>query len=97
MRWEQLMKRLEFACDGCETVSHCDVPPSGNVADYMLDGWTSNRIILEENGSRVVDLAADLCPVCAGYLRSVVDPSRWPKVNEGAARQFEKLKVLDCA
>ncbi len=87
------MKRLEFACDGCETVSHCDVPPSGNVADYMLDGWTSNRIILEENGSRVIDLAADLCPVCAGYLRSVMGP----KLNEGAARQFEKLKVLDCA
>jgi hypothetical protein len=94
------MKRLEFACDGCDTVSHCDVPPSGNVADYMLDGWTSNRIMLEENGSRVIDLAADLCPVCADNLRSAMDPSRWPKVNDPMKNQFEKLKALelvDCA
>jgi hypothetical protein len=75
------MKRLEFTCDACHTISRCDVPPSGNVADYMLDGWTANRIMLEENGARVIDAWAELCPTCAENLRSAMDTSSWPKIN----------------
>ncbi len=91
------MKRLEFACDGCNTVSYCDVPPSGNVTDYMLHGWTANRIMLEENGARVIDIAADLCPSCSDKLRSVMDTSRWPKIDDRMVKQFERLSTRDLA
>ena len=63
------MKLLEFTCDGCDLVEHCEVPPSGNI-DFMLDGWVAHHIVSHENGSPAYDVAADLAP--AARTRCIV-------------------------
>ena len=82
------MKRLEFTCDGCDLVNHCEMPPSGN-ADFMLDGWVAHHIISHENGSAACDITVDLCPSCSDKLRHLINPANWPRVDP-TVRQFAK-------
>ena len=64
------MKRLEFTCDGCDLVKHCEVPPSGN-ADFMLDGWVAHHIISHENGSASMRYHGGFVPELLGKTASL--------------------------
>ena len=82
------MKRLEFTCDGCDLVKHCEVAPSGNT-DFMLEGWVAHHIVSHENVSPAYDVVADLCPSCTEKLRLAINPANWPRTDPTVS-QFAK-------
>jgi hypothetical protein len=82
------MRRLEFTCDGCNLVSRIDLPADCN-ADFLPEGWIAHKIVADENGVQVYEIAADLCGECTVKLRHAANPANWPKLDP-AVRQFAR-------
>lgn len=74
------MKRIEFTCDGCDSVEFIDCASLSSL-DVMLDGWVTHRILAHENGAAAYEILSDLCPKCSENLRRAINPANWPRIK----------------
>lgn len=81
------MKRLEFTCDGCDSVEY--VTMSDDKSNLLPDGWVMHHMIVHENGATSYENSADLCAACRNKMRHAIDPANWPKMDP-TVRRFAK-------
>jgi len=82
------MKRIEFTCDGCDSVSYSELPSDGKF-DSMVVDWISHRVVCYENGAAAREISVDLCAGCTDKFRHAINPANWPRMS-AEVRKFAK-------
>jgi hypothetical protein len=87
------MKRLEFACDGCDLVEHVALPAEG-AANFMIEGWVAYHSVVRENDGEPYEISADLCPRCVVKMRHAINPANWPHAIKSVPKDQARRAVI---